>query len=364
MFDEERNDKKNPLDLDEAWSNETQRFEAIFTPPRGKDGHVIKTDWSNESPDSAGPSEPEADPQPKAPADPPKKVTVGGKHAAHAAAPASRSERRRQAEEKRLEGMPEHIAKGVRMHKTLIIVLVVLLAVLVAIAVFAGGMMATQNSQAVQQTTEDVAGEVEEEKGQIAEGGRTTGKTKVPVLTGMLGMTQDEAIEYLDCGATVSSTQEIKEEGSPIKWKVSLALTEEPSDSRSGTPTVYLDFDPDGKVVNAGYSASTASLGYGALSFTDIVLNEHIIEQTLTEAGVTVEEGSVKLPEDEGEYQTYASDGTTLIRESCSFSGTGADSNGVEWDWSGVLTYDYTAANASGNLADTVRQVYVYVNSK
>lgn len=360
MFEEERNDKKNPLGLDEAWSNETQRFEAIFTPPRGKDGHAIKTDWSEEKPVL------EQEPQKEAvaPENPPKKVTVGGKHAAHAAAPTSKGKKRREAEKKRLEGMPEHIAKGMRMRKTLLIVLGLLIAVLAAIALFAGGMMATQNSQAVQQTTDDVAGEVEAEKGQIAEGGRTTGKTTVPVLTGMLGMTQDEAIEYLDCGATVSSTQELEEEGNPIRWKVSLALTEEPSDSKSGTPTVYLDFDADGKVINAGYSTSTASLGYGALSFSDVVLNEHIIEQTLTEAGIAVEEGTVVLPEDEGEYQTYASDGTTLIRESCSFNGSGAASDGVEWDWSGVLTYDYTAANASGNLADTVRQVYVYVNSK
>ena len=360
MFDEQNRDKKDPLSLDGAWSNETQRFEAIFTPPRDKDGHAIKTDWSGEaSPASA----PEAKPEP--PRNPPKKVTVGGKHAAHAAAaPVSKGAKRRQAEKERLEGMPEHIAKGVRMRKVLLIVLLLLVVVFVAIAVFAGGMMVTQNSQAVQETTQDVAGEVEAEKGKVAEGGRTTGKTQVPDLTGLFGKTQDEAIEYLGCGATVSSTQEINEEGNPVRWKVSLVLTEEPSDSKSGTPTVYLDFDSDGKVINAGYSAATASLGYGALSFSDIVNNEHIIEQTLSEAGVNVEEGAAALPEDASSYQSYASVGTTLVRESCSFGGTGTKADGAEVDWSGVLTYDYTAANASSNLADTVRQVYVYVNSK
>ena len=94
MFDEQNRDKKDPLSLDGAWSNETQRFEAIFTPPRDKDGHAIKTDWSGEaSPASA----PEAKPEP--PRNPPKKVTVGGKHAAHAAAaPVSKGAKRRQVE--------------------------------------------------------------------------------------------------------------------------------------------------------------------------------------------------------------------------------------------------------------------------
>ena len=76
--------------------------------------------------------------------------------------------------------------------------------------------------------------------------------------------------------------------GNAVKKSVTVALTAEPADSRSGTPTVYLGLDADGKVVQAGYSAATASLGYGSLSFADAVKNEHIVEKTLREAGVNV----------------------------------------------------------------------------
>ena len=37
--------------------------------------------------------------------------------------------------------------------------------------------------------------------------------------------------------------------------------------------------------------------------------------------------------------------------------------NGVDCVWSAILSYDYNTANATGNLADTVRTVYVYIDS-
>ena len=37
--------------------------------------------------------------------------------------------------------------------------------------------------------------------------------------------------------------------GNAVKKSVTVALTAEPADSRSGTPTVYLGFDADGKVI-------------------------------------------------------------------------------------------------------------------
>ena len=125
---------------------------------------------------------------------------------------------------------------------------------------------------------------------------------------------------------------------------------------------MYLGLDEAGAVVQAGYSASTGALGYGTLSFSDAVKNENIVEKTLQEAGIDVPEGSVQLPEDKTEYSTYASDGTTLVKESCAFSGT-VDIGGAPHEWSAVLSYDYSAANASGNLADTIRIIYVYINA-
>ena len=89
---------------------------------------------------------------------------------------------------------------------------------------------------------------------------------------------------------------------------------------------------------------------------------DEAIEKTLQEAGVNVPAGSAQLPADKTEYSEYASDGTTLVKESYSFSGT-VDLNGAAHEWSALLLYNYSTANTSGNLADTIRIVYVYVNA-
>ena len=187
-------------------------------------------------------------------------------------------------------------------------------------------------------------------------------KTSAPNLTELLGCTQDDALAKVGRGAQVTVSNEVNEEGNPIKTEVRVALTDEPADTRTGTPTLYLGLDEDGAVVQAGYSAGTASLGYGTLSFSDAVKNESIIEKTLQEAGISVPVGTVSLPADKTEYSTYASDGTTLVKEYCPFSGD-IDINGVSHTWSAVLSYDYSVANASGNLADTIRIIYVYINA-
>ena len=106
--------------------------------------------------------------------------------------------------------------------------------------------------------------------------GATAKKTNVPNLAAVLGMTKDEAIAALKHGATETTSKEVNEEGNPVKTNVTVALTDEPADTRSGTPTVYLGLNEDGAVVQAGYSAATASLGYGSLSFVDAVKNEGI----------------------------------------------------------------------------------------
>ena len=61
-------------------------------------------------------------------------------------------------------------------------------------------------------------------------------------------------------------------------------------------------------------------------------------------------------------YTTMDSSGTRVVKENCSFSGT-VDLNGAPHEWSAVLSYNYTTANMSGNLADTIRIIYVYINA-
>ncbi|WP_449316075.1 histone-lysine N-methyltransferase [Rubneribacter sp.] len=263
--------------------------------------------------------------------------------------------------------VPPHQRKSRRMRKILIAIVVLLVLLIGALGYFVwqwfqeSQLVAAQQAQE-QQSSQEV-GSLQQDQSETKDASTTVSKkTEAPSLTSLLGMTKDQAIESLKRGATETSSKEVNEEGNPVKTNVTVALTDEPADTRSGTPTVYLGLNEEGAVVQAGYSAATASLGYGSLSFVDAVQNERIVEKTLQEAGVSVAEGSVELPADKSEYSEYASDGTTLVKESCSFSGT-VEFNGAPHEWSSVLLYDYATANTSGNLADTVRIIYVYVNA-
>ncbi len=260
------------------------------------------------------------------------------------------------------EEVPEYLYKSRRMRRILIVVIVILVLLLGVGGVLVFQLFSTVQNAATQQAqTASEAIDVKQAS-EVSESSTTAKRTTVPDLVSLLGLTQDEAIEKMAHGAQVSSSSEVNEEGNPIKHEVRVALTAEPADSRTGTPTVYLGLDQDGRVIQAGYSTSTSSLGYGSFSFSDAVENVGVVEETLNEAGLQVPEKSVTLPEDKMEYSSYASDGTTLTREYFSFEGVApATGGGAERAWSAVLSYDYTLANTTGNLADTMRTIYVYV---
>lgn len=261
--------------------------------------------------------------------------------------------------------IPPHQHKSRRMRRVLIIVVILLIALIVALGYFTFRLFTESQTLATQQTREQQdAQEVTAIQEKETKDATTTTekKTDVPDLSAILGMTQDQALTSLAHGATVVNSKDVNEEGNAIKKDVTVALTDEPADARSTTPTVYLGLNAEGLVVQVGYSAATSALGYGSLSFVDAVRNEHIVEKTLNEAGIPVPEGSAVLPDDKTTYSTYASDGTTLVKENCSFSGT-VDLDGTSHEWSAVLLYDYTTANTSGNLADTIRMIYVYINA-
>lgn len=260
------------------------------------------------------------------------------------------------------EEVPAYLRKSRRMRRVLTAVIVLLVVLLAAGAFFAWQRLGADASSARQQAqTLEVSTDIQGVEASDS-ASASVKKTSAPDLVSLMGLTQDEAIETLQHGAQVSATSEVNEAGSPVKTEVRVALTAEPADTRTGTPTVYLGLDADGRIVQAGYSTSSSSLGYGSLSFSDAVQNERIIEKTLAEVGLSVEEGSVSLPADRAAYSTYASDGKTLVKEYCSFEGEAEGKDG-SYTWSAVLSYDYSTANATGNLTDTVRLVYVYVNA-
>lgn len=258
------------------------------------------------------------------------------------------------------KGQSERVRKSTRMRKVLIVVVILLVLLIAALGVFVFQLVTTAQDTAVQQTnvtdTDSIDAESTEKTTQSS-----TKLTTVPELVSLLGATQEEAIAQIGHGAEVTRSLPVNEEDNPVKTDVQIALTEEPSDSRTGTPTVYLSLDEAGTILQIGYSAATSSLGYGTLSFSDAVQNENVVEETLEDAGLTVSYGSAKLPEDKAEYQTYDSDGTTLVKEYCAFNGTGS-ANGNEYQWESILSYDYSMANATDNLNDTIRTIYIYIS--
>jgi hypothetical protein len=261
------------------------------------------------------------------------------------------------------KSVPVYQKRSRKMRITLIVVIVLLLALIAALGYLTYQLVfVISQDGAVQQTRQDASQGIDQtDDGDVSDTTSATQKTEVPHLISFIGLGQAEAIEAIGHGATVVSTSAINEEGNLQKTRLKILLTDEPGDVRSGTPTVYLGLDEAGLVIMAGYSAPTSTLGYGSLSFSDALINEKIIERTFASAGITIAEDAIELPASKSEYSTYGTDGTTLVSESRSFEGS-ANVDGVEYFWSAILSYDYTAANASGILSDTIRQVYIYVS--
>lgn len=283
-------------------------------------------------------------------------------------APDGAAESRRSRRQRVKDELPRYMKKSRRTRN----VLIAAIAALVLLAAV-GGFYTWQLVMAAQEAAEEMAAEsLPSEQGIESEATDDASsvaakKVSAPNLVSLLGLSADAALSQLGEGAVVSSAVELNAKGERLGEEDELAsteytvsLTHDASDTRMGFPSVYLVADAKGVIERAGYSTTTTLLGFGSQSFEDVVTNGHVVEATLDEAGVSVPEGAVSLPADKADYSTYAEDGTTLERERCSFSGK-ADSGEGEVSWSAVLSYDYTMYNATGNLGDTVRVIYVYV---
>ena len=285
-------------------------------------------------------------------------ASTGGRGAKHRKLTRKEQKLQREAE------MPEHQRRSRKMRRVLIIVVLLLIVLLGMLAYWGYQLFKTSQDIAVQQINRtQVETSAVTSGANPTEGANSQNQkvTEVPVLTSLLGKTQDQAVTEIGHGAVATAVPVTDGTGAQTGANVTVMLTDEPSDNKSHTtPTVYLVLDAGGLVTQAGYSAATASLGYGSLSFEDAVKTEHVVEKTLNEAGLAVDNGTVSLP-DKSTYTTYATDGKTRVSEKCSFDGASTASS-VAYKWSAVLSYDYTAANASGNLADTVRQITIYVS--
>lgn len=313
--------------------------------------------------DAAEPAPAEAEPAPEAEA-PEAAAETPVAPAAAAPAPAPSGRGRHAAPDAELS---PRMQKSRRTRKVLII-LIVLLIVLGGLVAFFGYKTFTgtqqdtaqQAHQKQEEATTNSQNSIQDMEGNDAVQ-TAVAQTQVPNLTALFGKTAEEAVAAIGHGALVTSNRAVDDSSSAVKTNLSVALTEEPADSKTGTPTVYLGLDKDGKVIQVGYSASAGALGFGTLSFADAISGEHVIEKTLAKIGIEVPEGSAVLPTDKASYSTYASDNTTVVKERCSFEGP-IDVNGVACTWSAVLSYDYTTQIVTGNLNDTVRIIYVYIS--
>lgn len=264
-----------------------------------------------------------------------------------------------------------HKRKSRRMRIVLIVVSIVLVALIGALIYFAFTLVneasdvAYQTASRSDATTESpaaLASDAQDDSGQQ--------HGDVPALTSLFGKTVDDAVAEVGRGATVTSEKDIKEEtgkGDDKKTEVvgksvTVALADETTDNSGNTPTLYLDCDKDGAIMRVGYSTSVASLNYADMSFADIVQEGNIVENLLTDAGLPTDDGAVEMPAAE-DYRTYADDGTTIVQEAFGFSGTSTATDGSEHEWTCRLSYDYSAANVSGNLADTIKLVQLYINA-
>ena len=378
-YDDEAGD--NPVGLTQAFGAipDEEREPAWNTADKWKgfdwDAAPVEDSYVPDAYDSYGEAAPDASPQSSASADSQnasQKTTqqVAGSNAAAAASTASvatgasgqRSGRgRHAAPEKELS---PRMKKSQRTRRVLIVLVVILLRVVAAVGFFWYRTWTGSQQEAAQQRQEQAATPNQREgiaDAPMRDAAESTAKlADVPNLANILGKTQDEAIAAIGRGALITANTPVNEYGNPIKANLNVALTDEPADSKTGTPTVYLGIGEDGTVRQVGYSASASALGFGALSFSDAVNSEHVVEKTLAKIGVQVPEGTVSLPANKDEYSTYASDGTTVVRERSSFEGPTTVGN-TPCTWSSVLSYDYTTQVVTGNLNDTVRIIYSYL---
>lgn len=114
--------------------------------------------------------------------------------------------------------IPAYLRKSRRMRRLLIVVVVLLVLLIAALGYFTfklieeSQMLATQQAQELKSVEEVDA--LQDDDAKDAET-QAVKKTEAPELTALLGLTQDQAVEALQRGATVTSSREVNEEGNP-----------------------------------------------------------------------------------------------------------------------------------------------------
>ena len=179
----------------------------------------------------------------------------------------------------------------------------------------------------------------------------------IPNLADCFGQDQQKVLEILGNEAYVVSSNTVNN-----NTEVVINFKNESASEDSVAPICNATFNKSGKLTKCSFTCNTSALGYGALSFTDIINNAHVVENALAEAGVSVAVGSVVVPADRSSYTTYESDGVTTVSEKYNFTGS-AKANSRSCKWQALVNFDYSKANAKGNLAKTIRTIQITLES-
>ena len=193
--------------------------------------------------------------------------------------------------------MSPRMQQSRRKRRTLALFVILIVLVIIAVGVYTFRTFSNSQQEAAHQAQEQLETPKNDIGNELSDGaGAASARlTDVPNLSAVLGMTLDEAVSSIGHGAMALPAREVNEEGNPIKSSVNVSLNDEPVDSKTGAPMVYLGLNQDGRVIQVGYSASAAALGFGSLSFADAVNQEHVIEKTFDKIGVKVPEGAAVL---------------------------------------------------------------------
>ncbi len=279
---------------------------------------------------------------------------------------------------KKQSGAQEHHRHSRRMRTALLVAIVLLCILLAALGYFTVRLFSevgevAQQSASSASSNSDVAGlgAAGSIASDVGSSDRADKKVDIPVLIKLVGLDKDQVLDTLGDSAAVSSEVDItekvetgegdskKEEEKVVGKTVTITLDNGAADSHGTVSSLYLTLDEKGITRTVGYSTSVDNLGYGNVSFGDAV-SQNIVENSLAEAGVPVELGSAKLPQDASEYKKYSEDGSKVCEEKCTFTGT-STVDGKEYGWTVRLSYDYSAANVSDKLSDTIKLIYLYV---
>lgn len=255
----------------------------------------------------------------------------------------------------------------------IIMVALAIVATAVAVALVSAGQKGAANERAVSESA--AADQIAlSQQGANDASSQTREGAEMPAIAGLVGLSLDDAVAGIGHGAQIVADEQMdlddgeasegdasdeSEANEPARM-VTVELTEDPADTRTGIPTVYLGLDEEGAVVEAIFSSGLSQLGYAQMSFADAVTSARVVDNVLAEAGIAVDSSAVALPVDPAAYTTYAADGSSVKSESYAFTGT-CDVPGQACAWTVELAYDYSAAASSGDVSNVVRRITLTV---